>query len=608
MSAAGVFSFESWSIRTKLITLFAAFLLPIGLLGWLFVAQSNKDISFSSLEADGVHYLQQAWPLLHATVGKAGGLTNELPKADGVEAIGKELDGTMKSADAAKDALAAYAGLAGGGDAVDAIGKLRALVSKVADGSNLTLDPDLDSFYVMDTITVKLPEVLDQTGILYRMAHDYAARQSTLTSQEKAAFLIHAGQLAGAVDGTDGDFGSAVGGNPDGKVKANLGKPEEDFMATAHAYVAAINAVGDAMANGQPMDLTELDKTYTQTLQALATYWPQSASELDRLLGVRIGGFKQKLTQNLIIVAVLCTLLALAVFWQVRRILEGMGELTRAFNAMAELNLSVRSRRHSDDEIGQALSKFNVTAEQFSNVIHTTQQASMSVSAATNELSATMTNIAQFTARQEAAIGEISAAVEQTNATGREVSRKAQHSSDLSTNARAKLESTMATVEDLRHSALEIGRARGVIQDISEQINLLALNAAIEAARAGDAGRGFAVVADEVRALASSTNASTAEIAKMTEQLQSKVDRAGQELATVLEMLDEVQHNSSSVMVAVNEQTSAVGLISQSIGEFKDQMTDVTSNVRESNIASGSIADAAEELNRQVARFKLAAA
>ena len=82
------------------------------------------------------------------------------------------------------------------------------------------------------------------------------------------------------------------------------------------------------------------------------------------------------------------------------------------------------------------------------------------------------------------------------------------------------------SLEGLKSSVSEIGRAAGMIAGVADQTNLLALNASIEAARAGDAGRGFAVVADEVRALVGRTRESTGMIQSVTEKLNEQVGQA----------------------------------------------------------------------------------
>ncbi len=85
----------------------------------------------------------------------------------------------------------------------------------------------------------------------------------------------------------------------------------------------------------------------------------------------------------------------------------------------------------------------------------------------------------------------------------------------------------------------------GVINDISERINLLALNAAIEAARAGEAGRGFAVVADEISKLAVGTAESVHDISSMitekNESLENNTISIQSAVKNMVEILDHVQ-------------------------------------------------------------------
>src|SRR6188768_3307613 len=92
------------TIRGKLVAVVGLALLPIALLGYLFVAQSQKDIAFSAKEALGTKYYAALAEDLAALAGGWGLLS---PTA--FEAARAELDEVMGSAERAE----AYARLRG---------------------------------------------------------------------------------------------------------------------------------------------------------------------------------------------------------------------------------------------------------------------------------------------------------------------------------------------------------------------------------------------------------------------------------------------------------------------------------------------------------------
>lgn len=178
------------------------------------------------------------------------------------------------------------------------------------------------------------------------------------------------------------------------------------------------------------------------------------------------------------------------------------------------------------------------------------------------------------------------------------------------------VENSAEVVSQLLTFTAKVGGAINIIGEIAEQTNLLALNAAIEAARAGEQGRGFAVVADEVRNLASRTQASTADIKNILDDLNkishtastamnrgvaqanksvSESYNAVEALASITTKVSAINEINERIAAAAEQQRSASHLIEASIGSIADNASDVKNNADELD----QITEQVQQLNHQ---------
>jgi len=143
-------------------------------------------------------------------------------------------------------------------------------------------------------------------------------------------------------------------------------------------------------------------------------------------------------------------------------------------------------------------------------------------------------------------------------------------------------------VAKIRESSQEMTNIVGIINDISDQINLLSLNAAIEAARAGDAGRGFAVVADEISKLADKTASSIKEIKALISANENETLKGMEVIKDTVEIIKAIV----SGVNAINEKISDLVYYRDKQNETNLSATGSVENLEQ---RSGHIASAAFE-------------
>lgn len=131
-------------------------------------------------------------------------------------------------------------------------------------------------------------------------------------------------------------------------------------------------------------------------------------------------------------------------------------------------------------------------------------------------------------------------------------------------------------MEELKADAQQMQDIIGLIGNVSGQTGLLALNASIEAARAGEAGRGFAVVASEISNLASQTDAATADINKIIENITKSIREVTNAVEKLLEsnrMQNQYVDSTAANFEMIHKSTQEI--VSQT-GQLKEVVEEVT--------------------------------
>ncbi|MDQ7830802.1 MAG: methyl-accepting chemotaxis protein [Desulfovibrionaceae bacterium] len=305
----------------KLATIGVAFVLPLGVLLFIAIQNINGQIAFSRLETQGNTFQRPLEKLLE-----------DLPRAASDPAAASRVDQAFAElADAAKrhgdDLQFTAEGLgirnrshltpqavaarwtqarASQGDPAAFKEKTAALVDDVmgmithaGDTSNLILDPDLDSYYMMDLTLLALPQT--QRRLASILDFGDTALGGSLSEEDRRQFHTLAEMLS------ESDFSRILADtettlNEDPNfygVSPNLARNMAAGLSRYKAATEPFIALLKSLAAGEPVTREAFLASGQAARDAAFRYWEVCADELDAFLAVRIGDYTARRTTML---------------------------------------------------------------------------------------------------------------------------------------------------------------------------------------------------------------------------------------------------------------------------------------------------------------------
>jgi PAS domain S-box-containing protein len=337
--------FQSLKIAQKLALISIFFVLPDSVMLYLFITAINDNIQFARMEAKGNQYQRPLEELLElipqhrqlahqvldgnsasgeAMARKAAQIDNAFHKLEEVDAeIGVELQFTDEGLakrhrehyraqtvnaewQELKTHLAHLDQAASAEKHLHLVADVRAMITHAGDTSNLILDPDLDSYYLMDATLLALPQTQDRLAAVMATG-EAVLKQPSMTPQDRQQFAIFATMLqeedldriASSVQTSLREDSNFYGVSP--SLQTRVPPALQEYTEAAEAFIRLTKR----FVYLDKVDVTaeEYLAAGNKAITASFNLWRTADEEVDTLLQKRIESYQSRRARSLLVAA-----------------------------------------------------------------------------------------------------------------------------------------------------------------------------------------------------------------------------------------------------------------------------------------------------------------
>ncbi len=586
--------FGKLKLWQKLLFIAALIGLILPFVTWQLYTAKNKDITFGQKEIYGTEYLPPLRKLFE-NVAKHRGLVNAALR--GNTAMRDQIGATEQSVNAAFQALNEIDGKSVEGTTYGAMfettnrlstlkqswdsvkGKslnaanpedafnshnqlmtdLTDVMGLVGDKSNLILDPDLDTYYLMDSVIVQLPQTIDATGQIRGLMAGGIVSKS-LTAAEQGALNFEAARAQASLRNVNTgqrkafDANAATGGDLTGKqqqIEAESFKQGTSFIRKANSFNPAAGNADQIFTEG------------TQTLDRMLALYDNSLTNLNDLLQKRVNNFKSERNFILGLVAFVTALAAALAFVVFRNINQQVSSLSHLVKEIEAGNTDARAEVVSQDELGILATSFNTTLENTRGLLQSREERD-AIQRSIMRLLEEVSTVAEGDLTREAAVTEdvTGAIADSFNFMIGELRRIIGQVKNVSLQVTNAATTTQLTTEELVSKAdeqtIQVIKTNEALSEMTSSIEEVSQGAILSASVAQqslvNARQGARAVQDTIKGMN--------RIREQVQETSGHIRRLGessQEIGEIVQLIDEIADQTSILALNASIQAATAG-------------------------------------------------